>query len=105
MDYRRTLADGRPCPVERQLAEQFALTARLYAEAVADLTQLISSSRYTREDVDRCCRAVAVAERRCQVERMKFEERLDFSLESSHEKIERPSSKKQDAEGGAAKKR
>jgi hypothetical protein len=61
-------------PAHRQLAEQFAITARLYAEAVVNLTKPIANgSHLSQEESERLYDAVASARLRCEAERVAFE--------------------------------
>ena len=61
------------CPIARQLAEQFAIAARLYAEAVASLTSHIAMSQ---TEYERLCRAAKDAHRRSEEMGRAFEEHV-----------------------------
>jgi hypothetical protein len=61
------------CTTRRRLAEEFAITARLYAEIVADL----SSSRISKEDQNRLPETVRDAQNRAEDAFARFEEHLN----------------------------
>jgi hypothetical protein len=60
------------CRARSELANQFAIAARLYAEAVVMLTRL-SQER----DFSRIRQSAAAAQRRCEDARVAFEEHID----------------------------
>jgi hypothetical protein len=60
--------------VDRQLAEQFALTARLYAEAATNLAMLVSNGQgVSNTDLERAHKAVETARQQCEMQRLRFE--------------------------------
>jgi hypothetical protein len=64
----------RCCEVRRQLAEQFAIAARLYAETVVDLTTIADIAQ---ADYKRLCEAAEEAQRRSEAACVAFEEHVD----------------------------
>ena len=60
------------CPLRRDLANEFAIAARLHAEAVVSLT----SSVLDRAEFDRLRRAAKQAQERSEAARTRFEDHL-----------------------------
>ena len=59
-------------PAHRQVAEQYAIAARLYAEAVVNLTKPSSNGGHS-EGLDQLREAAESARFRCEAERVAFE--------------------------------
>jgi hypothetical protein len=62
------------CEIRRQLADQFSISARLYAEAVVNL----AVSSISQEEYIRLCRRAKDAQRRAEAASVAFEEHVDL---------------------------
>jgi hypothetical protein len=61
-------------PAHRQVAERFAISARLYAEAVVNLTRPFSNGGHqSHQELERLAAAVESARLRCEQDRVAFE--------------------------------